>query len=123
VKALDRQATIRALREAGARFAFVFGSRAGGRPRSESDLDVAAWWSSRAPASWEVSLPTGVELLVLNDAGLELQGRVALDGQLLFDDDPPSRVAWQATTRKLYLDEEPRQRTIDAIASEALRRG
>jgi hypothetical protein len=120
---LDRDATIRALRAAGACFAFVFGSRAGGRPHAESDLDVAAWWPAQVPASWEVTLPPGVELLVLNDADLELQGRVALDGELLFDDDPPSRVAWQATTRKLYLDEEPRQRTIDAIASEALRRG
>jgi hypothetical protein len=64
-----------------------------------------------------------VALLVLNAAGLELAGRAALDGELLFDDDPPRRVEWQATTRKIYLDEEPRQRMIDAIAAEALRRG
>ncbi|GAA4981385.1 hypothetical protein GCM10025792_29550 [Pseudonocardia tropica] len=39
------------LRGAGARFAFVHGSRAaGGRPRAASDLDVAAWWPDAVAA-------------------------------------------------------------------------
>lgn len=47
--------TARALVAAGARFAFVHGSRAGtdapwGPPRSDSDLDVAAWWGATHPA-------------------------------------------------------------------------
>ena len=29
------------------------------------------------------------------------------------DDDPPARVEWQATTRKIYLDGEYRQRQHD----------
>ncbi|GAA1830627.1 hypothetical protein GCM10009772_05470 [Pseudonocardia alni subsp. carboxydivorans] len=97
------------LRGAGARFAFVHGSRAaGGRPRAVSDLDVAAWWPGAAPASFEVDLPDDVDLLVLNSAPLELAGRVAMDGELLLDDDPPARVRWVATTRKIYTDELPR---------------
>lgn len=119
----DREEIIRILRAAGARFALVFGSRVSGNADADSDLDVAAWWPSDAPASWDVALPPGVDLLVLNGAPLELAGRVAIDGDLLFDDDPPRRVEWQATTRKIYSDEEPRQRIIDAIAAEALRRG
>lgn len=104
-----RDDAVAALRAAGARFALVHGSRAaGGSPRPDSDLDVAAWWPGLAPASFEVDLPDGVDLLVLNDAPLELAGRVAMHGELLLDDDPPARVRWIATTRKIYADELPR---------------
>ncbi|RBY77758.1 nucleotidyltransferase domain-containing protein [Geodermatophilus sp. TF02-6] len=98
------------LRRAGARFGFVHGSRARGTHRPDSDLDVAAWWGRNAPPSFEVAshLPADVDLMVLDGAPLELAGRVALEGVLLFDDDPPARVRWQATTRKVYLDEKPR---------------
>lgn len=110
-----RDEAIQALRQAGARFAFVHGSRAQGTPRPDSDLDVAAWWGREAPSPWEVLLPPGVDLLVLDDAPLELAGRVALHGVLLFDDDPPARVRWQAQTRLIYLDEEDRQRGLDSV--------
>lgn len=96
---------IDALRAAGAKFAFVHGSRADGADRPESDLDVAAWRGIEAPASWDVDLPDQVDLVVLDDAPLWLAGRIALHGRLLFDDDPPVRVAWQADTRLVYLDE------------------
>ena len=52
-------------------------------------------------------MPPGVDLLVLDHAPLELAGRVAARGRLLFDDDPVSRVRWEATTRKIYFDELP----------------
>jgi uncharacterized protein len=39
---------------------------------------------------------------------LELAGRIACEGQLLFDDDPSERVRWVATTRKIWLDERDR---------------
>lgn len=104
-----------ALRDQGARFAFVYGSRVedGGNPGS--DLDIAAWWGATPPASWEVNLPDGVDLLVLDEAPLELAGRVALRGRLLFDDDPPARVRWQAQTRLVYLDEQDRQSDLDRV--------
>jgi predicted nucleotidyltransferase len=111
------------LRAAGARFALVHGSRAGGTPRAVSDLDVAAWWEAAPPAPWEVDLPDGVDLLILNGAPLELAGRVALRGELLFDDDPPARVRWQAQTRIVYLDEEDRQRGLDRLFLGARARG
>ena len=104
-----------ALRRAGARFAFLHGSasQASQPRRPDSDLDIAAWWGDRPPQPWEVELPDGVDLLVLDRAPLELAGRVAMWGTLVFDDDPPARVAWQATTRLIYLDEEDRQRGLD----------
>ena len=104
----SRAEVVAALRAAGASFALVFGSRARGDARPDSDLDVAAWWDGPAPASWEVDLPPGVDLIVLDRVPLELAGRVALEGVVLYDDDPPARVRWTATTRKIWLDERPR---------------
>lgn len=111
----DERAAVAVLRSHGARFAFVHGSRTDGGGRPESDMDIAAWWGRRPPASWELPMPPGVDLLVLDDAPLELAGRVALRGRLLFDDDPPARVRWQARTRLMYLDEQDRQGELDRV--------
>jgi uncharacterized protein len=110
------------LRRWGARFALLHGSRVAGTHRSGSDVDVAAWFGSHEPpAPWDVGadLPPNVDLLVLDDAPLELAGRVAMHGVLLFDDDPPARVAWQADTRVMYLDEKPLQEEMMQVFKEA----
>lgn len=65
----------------------------------------------------------GVDLLVLDTAPLELAGRVAVEGVLLFDDDPPARVRWVASTRKIYFDELPRIRRAHREFAENQRRG
>ncbi len=114
---------VAALRRAGAVFAFLHGSRAAGTHRPDSDVDVAAWWGTDAPQSFELDLPDGVDLLVLDHAPLELAGRVAVDGVLLFDDDPPGRVRWEATTRKIYFDEQPRLQRAHREFAESVRRG
>jgi uncharacterized protein len=104
-----RADTIEVLRRAGASFALVFGSQARGDHRPDSDLDVAAWWAGAAPQSWEVPVPARVDLVVLRpEMSIELAGRIALEGAVLFDDDPSVRVEWVATTRKIWLDERPR---------------
>ena len=105
---VDERAVVDALRRAGARFALVHGSRTdGASARPDSDLDVGAWWAAAPPAAWDVALPANVDLVVLNEAPLWLAGRIAQYGRLLFDDDPPARVRWQADTRLRYLDEIP----------------
>lgn len=96
------------LRRAGARFAYLYGSRASGNYRPGSDIDIAAYFGDQPPQSFEILLPPDVDLLVLDHAPLELAGRVAVEGKLLFEDDPVARVRWQATTRKIYFDELPR---------------
>jgi hypothetical protein len=103
----------RALRRAGAIFAFLHGSRVSGAHRLDSDLDVAAWFG-RSVGAWEIELPPRVDLLVLDTAGLELAGRVAQRGVLLLDKDPPVRVAWQADRCKRYLDEAHRRADLVA---------
>ena len=125
VPVLDARAAeaVAALRGAGARFAFVHGSVAAGSSRADSDFDVAAWWSSDPPAAFEVLLPSGVDLVVLNGAPLELAGRIALHGRPLFDDDSPSRIHWTATTRKIYADELPRLQRSHREFAEAVRHG
>jgi uncharacterized protein len=96
------------LRNAGARFAYLHGSRAFGQYRPDSDIDIAAYFGGQPPNAFDILMPPGVDLLVLDHAPLELAGRVAARGKLLFDDDPVSRVRWEATTRKIYFDELPR---------------
>lgn len=110
------------LLSAGARFAYLHGSQVSGTNTARSDLDVAAWFG-RPVDSWAVALPDGVDLLVLDTAPLELAGRVALHGRLLLDSDPPARVEWEATTRKIYLDELPRRDQARRDFVEARRRG
>jgi hypothetical protein len=114
---------IAALRAAGATFALVFGSRARSDARPDSDLDVGAWWPADPPQAWQLSFPAGVDLVVLNGAPLELAGRIALEGRVLFDDDPPARVAWVADTRKIWLDEKPRFERAHREFLEAAARG
>lgn len=110
-----------ALRRAGARFAFLHGSRVSPRgARKDSDLDLAAWWGSEPPHRWQVDLPSGADLVVLDRAPLWLAGRIALHGRLIFDDDPPARVAWQAQTRQAWLDERPRVRQTQREFREAV---
>jgi predicted nucleotidyltransferase len=100
--------TAQALQQAGAAFALVFGSQARGTARPDSDLDVAAFWAGEPPAPWDIDLPERVDLVILNDAPLELAGTIALDGQVLFEVDEVARVHWVALTRRIWLDERPR---------------
>jgi predicted nucleotidyltransferase len=115
---------IEALQRRGAVFAYLHGSRASGTVGPDSDVDIAAYFDEPPPEAFEVLLPAGVDLLVLNRAPLELAGRVALDGKLVFERDPRARVVWEATTRKIYLDELPRlNRAHRDFAEAVLRRG
>lgn len=109
----------RALRTAGAVFGYLHGSRVTGTHRPQSDLDVAAWFG-RDLGNWEVAMPMGTDLLVLDTAGLELAGRVAQHGVLILDDDPAVRVAWQADHSKRYLEESHRR---EALVATVLGRG
>ena len=112
------------LRAAGARFVFLHGSRAEGRERADSDLDVAALFDREVDeAALRSRLPAGVDLLVLDRAPLELAGRVALHGRLLAEDDAARRVEWQAMIRKIYLDERFRVEQARADFAEAQRDG
>ncbi|RBY82108.1 hypothetical protein DQ238_05805 [Geodermatophilus sp. TF02-6] len=110
---VDRERLVAALRAAGARFAYVHGSRVHGSPRAASDLDVAAWFDDPDSRPWTLDLPDVVDLVALDRLPLDVAGRVAVDGALLFDDDPPARVRWEADTRLRYFDEVWRRRAAN----------
>ena len=99
---------LRRLKDQGALFAYLHGSQAVGTATFNSDIDVAALFPEPAPASFDVDLPYGVDLIVLNGAPLEVAGRIALDGILVLEVDEVARVRWEARTRKIYLDEKYR---------------
>lgn len=117
-------AAINDLQRRGAIFAYLHGSRAAGTGKPDSDIDIAAYFEGQPPEAFELLLPPGVDLLVLNHAPLELAGRVAVNGKLLFEKDASARVAWEATTRKIYFDELPRMtRAHQEFTETVLRRG
>jgi predicted nucleotidyltransferase len=103
---LDLANVERVLREHGVVFALVFGSRARGEDTDGSDVDLAV--RGRDPVDlWALSggLPSEVDLVDLGAVPEGLAGRIALEGVVVLDDDPPARVRWQADTRKRHLDE------------------
>lgn len=102
-----RQAIV-LLRAAGAPFAYLHGSQVTGQATSESDIDLAALLPEPAPPAFTLDLPAGVDLIVLNDAPLEIAGRIATQGRLLYEDDEIARVRWEARTRRIYFDEKYR---------------
>ncbi len=125
--ALD--ASLAILRGSGAQFAYLHGSQAAGTARPDSDIDIdididiAAYFAEPVPASFELDLPPEFDLLILNGAPLEIAGRIALDGRLLFDDNPTARVRWESQTRKIYSDEKYRIDRSHREFLEAVRRG
>lgn len=119
----DTAAAVNALVAAGALFGYLHGSRAAHTDKPHSDIDIAAHFGGSGVQSYDVLLPHQVDLLVLDRAPLELAGRVAVHGRLLFEHDVVARVRWEATTRKIFFDELPRIRRSHAEFAASLRDG
>jgi len=109
--------------DAGADFAYVFGSQARGEATDRSDVDIAVHFPGDAPAAFELDVPSGIDLLVLNDAPLAIKGRVATEGVLLFQTDEAAQVHWLAMTRKIYFDEKYRMDRAAQDFATAVKRG
>jgi len=120
--------TRRALSDAGVIVAYLFGSRAGGSPRPTSDVDIAVLFdrptgllererlASRLAGTLGIA---DVDLVVLDDASLEIRGRVVQEGRVIFSADEPRRVAFEVDTRSRYLDFLP---TLRALSRAYLKR-
>ena len=110
--------------------AWVFGSVARGSARPDSDVDIAVLRGKPASGTLE-DLPTElalyleravgreVDLVVIDDADVELVHRVLRDGVLVLDRDRPRRIAFEVRKRHEYFDLVPR---LASIREAALRR-
>jgi len=110
-----------ALADAGVRFAYLFGSRATGSARTNSDADVAVMPSrplglleqERLALRLTTALAAPeVDLVALDRAALELRGQVVQEGKLLYSADEPARVAFEVRTRSEYFDFVPTLRRL-----------
>ncbi|HEU0129111.1 MAG TPA: nucleotidyltransferase domain-containing protein [Pseudonocardiaceae bacterium] len=118
---MGMSAVDRVLAETGVQFAYLFGSRATGRYRLDSDADIAimpgepldllaeAGLADRLAQALEVSAG---DLLDLQRASLVLRGRVLQEGRLLYSADESGRVAFEVRTRSEYFDFLPTQRAL-----------
>jgi predicted nucleotidyltransferase len=97
---------------------YLFGSTARGTVRSGSDVDVAVLFERTPPhrlagprftleGDLERVLGGPVDLVVLNDAPVDLRTRVLRDGRLLLDRNPSARIAFEVRTRNEAFDLEP----------------
>lgn len=96
------------------RFALLFGSRADGRPRADSDWDLAAYlsddlsaeerFSERLRLASELDDLGRIDLVVLNDAP-PLLGQRALQGQRILVQDPVAYVRFFVRTEAAAGDE------------------
>lgn len=93
--------------------AYLFGSRATGQDRPESDWDVALLLKPDSEAEFdylgfkvalEKALHRDVDLVVLNNAGAPIKHQVRRDGKVIFDRDPQKRTEWEILSRKMYQD-------------------
>lgn len=125
---MSSSAVDRVLATAGIRFAYLFGSRATGRHRPDSDADIAIMPDAPLDLLAEAAVAeqlaqalqvSAVDLVDLRRAPLRLRGRVLEEGRLLYSSDEPGRVAFEVRTRSEYFDFLPTQR---AHRDEFLRR-
>jgi predicted nucleotidyltransferase len=94
---------------------YLFGSTARSTARVDSDVDVAVLFHTSPPRTLhgprlaiegelERTLGAPVDLVVLNDAPVDLRARVLRDGRLLLDSDPSARIAFEVRTRNEAFD-------------------
>ncbi|MGH8897395.1 MAG: type VII toxin-antitoxin system MntA family adenylyltransferase antitoxin [Egibacteraceae bacterium] len=110
------------------RFAYLFGSRAGGRPRPGSDVDVAVFLGGgpEMPDRLTLSLHLAgrlakesgepdIDLVVLDDAPLPLVGRVLQSRIVIYSRDEPTRVRFESRRLREFLDFQIRAEPLDRL--------
>jgi predicted nucleotidyltransferase len=112
--------------------AYLFGSRARGTARPESDVDVGVLYAGEPPsglaglgghleAALERLLRLPVQIVVLNRTPVDLAKRVLRHGILLLDRDPSRRIRFEVRTRQEFWDLEPFLRRYRREKQEARR--
>jgi predicted nucleotidyltransferase len=111
----------RILSRSDVRFAYLFGSRAAGACRADSDADIAIMPGRElgllererlARELAEALHVPDVDLVQLDRVRLELRGRVVQQGRPIYSADEPARVDFHARTLSEYLDFLPTLRRL-----------
>jgi len=122
VSVIDDRSVEAILSAADVRFAYLFGSRATGGARDNSDADIAVMPSRPLGLLERERLALGlsralavpdVHLVSLDRASLELRGRVVQEGTTIYSGDEPARVGFEVRTRSEYFDFEPTLRALE----------
>ncbi|MGH8904856.1 MAG: type VII toxin-antitoxin system MntA family adenylyltransferase antitoxin [Egibacteraceae bacterium] len=120
------------------RFAYLFGSQVDGRPRPDSDVDVAILVDEAVPedaydrlslrCADALTVASGIpriEVTILNRAHLRFVGRVLRQRVVLFSRDEPVRVAYESRMGRMADDVEvwaaPLDRELLAAIAEGRR--
>lgn len=121
--------------ESDVEFAYLFGSVAKGRPRAASDVDVAVHLGGHRSRSRRVeqgleiearaerALGRAVQVVVLNDAPLELRFNVLAHGILLSARDDAARRRFYVDTGRRYYDMAPARDLFRRKQRERIRKG
>ncbi len=118
------------------RVAYLFGSRATGRARPDSDVDIAVLWGDDVPAAEfgrrqaalgvalvQLLWTDAVDVVVLNEATPLLAMEVLRDGRILYNTDDALRLDFQVRALRKYRDTEPLRRLLRQALEERLREG
>jgi uncharacterized protein len=116
--ALRRQIVDYFQRRTDALAVYLFGSTARREDRGGSDVDLAVLFAEAPPrtldgprfaiaAELEPIVGREIDLIVLNDAPVDLRMRILRDGDVLIDRDRAARIAFEVQTRNEYWDFEP----------------
>jgi len=93
--------------------AYVFGSRAIGKGKKASDVDIALLLDDREASNFpylefkvtlERVLNKNVDLIILNQAGEILKHQIRKYGKIIYESNPKMRKQWEVLSRKLYQD-------------------
>lgn len=97
---------------------YLFGSRAAGSARADSDVDIGLLYF-QAPEATLTGMPFGdeaeladrlklpVQLVVMNTAPVDLVHRILRSQRLLLDKDPSFRIRFEVKRRNEYFDLKP----------------
>lgn len=129
------QAAVAACVKAGAELVYLFGSRAIGRPRAESDVDFAVLLGPKVPRDqygriraqliaelMAVFGSNDVDVVILNEAPplLTYEG-VIRGGRLLFERDRLARICFEVRAFQEYMDTVPLREIQNRYLQEAIR--
>lgn len=118
---VDTAALAETLTRHGIEVGYLFGSRANGTERADSDLDLAVLADHDVGLREQVQLADevrrisgviDVDVVVLDRASLELRGHVIRTGRRIFSSNETRRVRFEVRTMLEYLDFEPTLRRL-----------